>query len=185
MKPLLWITVVVVMTTSRLHAQTPEITDPVRAFIGGFNPAGEDFFAHDSAVTRLVRMRFDADLDGRTDLAVSETSVFGTGGGPWLLFRKVPSGGYHYLDEFFSEPAGVSVTRDASGRARLTADAAMSASRTHRVRYRVTPRRLIRLGESDTAATVAREQRTPPVEWCALTLYGKDSSCWQPGWPAE
>ena len=59
------------------------IPDPVRAFIEGFNPEDEDFFAHPPDRTDLLRMQLDVDGDGRPDLAVSESSMFGIGAGPW------------------------------------------------------------------------------------------------------
>ncbi len=174
--------------TTRLTAQTDPVRDPVRAFVGGFNPADEDFFAHDTAHTFLVRMRFDADLDGREDVALSETSVFGVGGGPWLLFRQQPAGGYRYLGQFFAGPAGVAVARDPAGRVRLTAGAAVSAAVTHVVRFRVTARRLIKVSETDSTDTggTSAPPRGPAVEWCALSAYQQAPiSCWRPGWPPD
>ena len=84
--------------------EVESIPDPVRAFIEGFNPEDEDFFAHPPDRTDLLRMQLDVDGDGRPDLAVSESSMFGIGAGPWLLFRQLSTGSYRYLGEIFAGP---------------------------------------------------------------------------------
>jgi hypothetical protein len=185
---LMSVALVVMGGAARATAQINRVHNPVGSFVGGFNPTDEDFFGHDSADTFLVRMRFDADLDGREDLALSETSVFGVGGGPWLLFRQQPQGGYQYLGEFFAGPSAVAVARDPTGRARLTVEAAVGVAVNHAVTYRVTANRLIKLAERDSPETGGTQPRPSRVvlEWCALSTYRRaPSNCWRAGWPPK
>src|SRR5206468_3162233 len=58
------------------------IADPTREFVGGYDPSQNDFFANTPERTVLLRIRDDLDGDGVADLALSESSTWGQGGGP-------------------------------------------------------------------------------------------------------
>ncbi|HEY9014213.1 MAG TPA: hypothetical protein VIM84_04010, partial [Gemmatimonadales bacterium] len=119
-----------------MAAQSPAVADPVRSFVQGFNPTDEDFFARSPQETILLRMRLDLDGDGQSDLALSESSVIGNGGGPWLVFRRSSTSGYRYVGEIFAAPGDLRIERDDRG-AVLVAGSALSADLTRLVRYRV------------------------------------------------
>ena len=157
------------------------IPDPVRAFIEGFNPEDEDFFAHPPDRTDLLRMRLDVDGDGRPDLAVSESSMFGIGAGPWLLFRQLPVKGYRYLGEIFAGPGALRAERVGAAN-ELVAGTPISAQRTHLVRYRVTPDTGVGVAERDTSWTMASAPGTT-LEHCPLQDYYQQgpARCWQAG----
>ena len=157
------------------------IPDPVRAFIEGFNPEDEDFFAHPPDRTDLLRMQLDVDGDGRPDLAVSESSMFGIGAGPWLLFRQLSTGSYRYLGEIFAGPGALRAERD-GGADELVAGTPISAQRTHLIRYRVTPDTVVGVAERDTSGTMATAPATT-LEHCPLQDYYQQgpARCWQAG----
>jgi hypothetical protein len=160
--------------------QVDTIPDPVRAFIEGFNPEDEDFFAHPPDRTDLLRMQLDVDGDGRPDLAVSESSMFGIGAGPWLLFRQLSPKGYRYLGEIFAGPAALRAER-VGGASELVAGTPLSAELTHLVRYRVTPDTVVSVAERDSTGVMTG---TPGLvlEHCGLMDYRQSpKSCWQPG----
>jgi hypothetical protein len=160
------------------HVDT--IPDPVAAFVRGFNPAEEDFFAHPAERTWLLRMRLDVDGDGRGDLAVSESSVFGSGGGPWLVFRRLPRAGYRYIGEIFAGEGSVRAERRGAVRD-LAAGTALSADVTHLVRYHVGLDTLVAFEERDTSAAAIGSPETV-LERCRLTDYRRlAEKCWQPG----
>lgn len=156
------------------------IPDPVHAFIEGFNPQDEDFFAHPPDRTDLLRMQLDVDGDGRSDLALSESSMFGIGAGPWLLFRGLP-GGYRYLGEIFAGPGALRAER-VGGANELVAGIPISAERTHLIRYRVTPDTVVDVAERDTSGTMPSAPGTT-LEHCPLHDYwqGGGTRCWQAG----
>ena len=164
--------------------QVDTIPDPVEAFVQGFNPEDDDFFAHPPDRTDLLRMRLDVDGDGRPDLAVSESSVFGIGAGPWLLFRNVSTKGYRYLGEIFAGPGALRAER--VGRANeLVAGTPISAERTHLIRYRVTPDTVLEVAERDTAGVMMSGPGLI-VEHCRLTEFQQGTaSCWQAGGPGR
>jgi hypothetical protein len=161
-------------------AQVDTIPDPVEAFVQGFNPENEDFFAHQPDRTDLLRMRLDADGDGRPDVLVSESSMFGIGAGPWLLFRRLPTKGYRYLGEIFAGPGALRAER-VGGASELVAGTPLSAELTHLVRYRVTPDTVVSVAEHDSSGVMAS---TPGMvlEHCGLMDYRQSpKSCWQSG----
>jgi hypothetical protein len=161
--------------------QVDTIPDPVWAFIEGFNPEDEDFFAHPPDRTDLLRMQLDVDGDGRPDLAVSESSMFGIGAGPWLLFRQLAPRGYRYLGEIFAAPGALRAER-AGGANELVAGTPISAERTHLIRYRVTPDTVVGVAERDTTGTMAPAPGTT-LEHCGLQDYYQNgpAHCWQAG----
>lgn len=161
--------------------EVESIPDPVRAFIEGFNPEDEDFFAHPPDRTDLLRMQLDVDGDGRPDLAVSESSMFGIGAGPWLLFRRLSTGSYRYLGEIFAGPGALRAERG-GGANELVAGTPISAQRTHLIRYRVTPDTVVGVAERDTSGMMATAPGTT-LEHCPLQDYYQQGPerCWQAG----
>jgi hypothetical protein len=161
--------------------QVDTIPDPVRAFIEGFNPEDEDFFAHPPDRTDLLRMQLDVDGDGRPDLAVSESSMFGIGAGPWLLFRQLSPKGYRYLGEIFAGPGALRAERVA-GANELVAGTPISAQRTHLIRYRVTADTVVDVAERDTSGVLPSAPGTT-LEHCPLQDYWRQgpAGCWEPG----
>ena len=147
--------------------QVDTIPDPVRAFLEGFNPEDDDFFAHPPDRTDLLRMRLDVDGDGRPDLAVSESSMFGIGAGPWLLFRRLPTKGYRYLGEIFAGPGALRAER-VGGASELVAGTPLSAELTHLVRYRVTPDTVVSVAEHDSSGVMT--SAGPGLEHCPLLI---------------
>jgi len=167
---------------SSVASQTSPMADPVRSFVGGFNPTDQDFFARSPQQTVLLRMRLDLDGDGRVDLALSESSVFGNGGGPWLLFRRLPRSGYRYLGEVFAAPGDLRIDRSGSGPV-LSAGSALSAEITHVVRYRLNGDTIVKVAEHDTSG-VRSAARGADVERCRLPDYQRDAvHCWHTGQP--
>lgn len=66
------------------------LADPTRVFVEGCDPSGNDFLGNVPERTVLLRIRADFDNDGVDDLALSDSSTWGNGGGQWLLFRGQP-----------------------------------------------------------------------------------------------
>ncbi|HYR31203.1 MAG TPA: hypothetical protein VEO93_04735, partial [Gemmatimonadales bacterium] len=85
------------------------LTDPTRAFVEGYDPSGNDFFANVPERTVLLRVRADFDNDGIADIALSESSTWGNAGGQWLLFRGEPGGGYAYWGSLFFSPGSAAI----------------------------------------------------------------------------
>jgi hypothetical protein len=112
---------------------------------------------------------------------VSESSMFGIGAGPWLLFRRLVPRGYRYLGEIFAGPGALRAER-VGGASELVAGTAISAERTHLIRYRVTPDTVLRVSERDTSGTMASAPGTT-LEHCPLQDYYQNgpAHCWQAG----
>src|SRR5262249_4198674 len=81
------------------------LADPTRAFVEGYDPSQNDFFAHTPERPVLLRILDDLDGDGVGALALSDSSTWGNAGGQWLLFRGQRDGGYVYWGTLFFSPA--------------------------------------------------------------------------------
>src|SRR2546428_701086 len=114
------------------------LTDPTRAFVEGYDPSGNDFFANVPERTVLLRIRADFDNDGIADIALSESSTWGNAGGQWLLFRGQSDGSYVYWATLFFSPGAASVRALARGTSEMTLYVRMGASRSSVYMYRVT-----------------------------------------------
>jgi len=114
------------------------LTDPTRAFVEGYDPSGNDFFANVPERTVLLRIRADFDNDGIADIALSESSTWGNAGGQWLLFRGQSDGSYVYWATLFFSPGAASVRALARGTSEMTLYVRMGASRGSVYMYRVT-----------------------------------------------
>ena len=168
------------------------LVDPIRAFVEGFDPSGNDFLANVPERTVLLRIREDFDGDGRPDLAVSDSSTWGNAGGQWLLFRAEADGTYAYWGTLFFAPGSASlrIARQAGGE--LTVYVRTGASRGTLQTHRLTAAGVSLLASTsldlDRAEDRARQDAALnagarlPVESCRLLEYRRDpQGCWRPG----
>jgi len=77
-----------VFATGLSGGQTFRTSDPLKAFVHGDYPWGDDFFIHGNEDTTLFRCALVKERDGVDGLALSEVSIWGNHGGPWEIFRK-------------------------------------------------------------------------------------------------
>ena len=79
-------------------AAAERFADPIRAFVEGYDPSGNDFLANVPERTVLLRIRADVDGDGQQDLALSDSSTWGNIYMPWTYTRwmRAYSGGSRY-----------------------------------------------------------------------------------------
>jgi len=165
------------------------LADPTRAFVEGYDPSQNDFFANTPERTVLLRIRDDFDGDGIGDLALSDSSTWGNAGGQWLLFRGQRDGGYVYWGTLFFSPATLAIGPRAGD---LTAWVRVAASRgslqAHRLGSetitleRERPLDLDRPSDRAAYEAVLAAGRRPAVEHCKLLAYRQDpAGCWRPG----
>ena len=76
------------LATGANGGQTFRTRDPLRAFVRGDYPWGDDYFIHGNGDTILFRCLLVKERDGVDGLALSEVSIWGNHGGPWEIFRK-------------------------------------------------------------------------------------------------
>lgn len=168
------------------------LADPTRAFVEGYDPSGNDFFANVPERTVLLRIRADLDNDGVDDLALSESSTWGNAGGQWLLFRGEPDRSYVYLGTLFFSPGSVAMRPLARGTSEVTLFVRMGVSRGTVETYRVTSAGINRIGalpleldrptDRERYDALLRPARPLSVEHCKLLDYRRNAaSCWQPG----
>ena len=72
--------------------------DPLKAFVGGEYPLGDDYFIRGRADTYIIRCRLTKGKDGLDGLALSEASIWGNRTGPWEIFRKDRGAGFVYVE---------------------------------------------------------------------------------------
>jgi hypothetical protein len=68
--------------------QTFRTSNPLKAFVHGDYPWGDDYFIHGNGDTILFRCVLLEKRDGFDGVALSEVSIWGNHGGPWEMFRK-------------------------------------------------------------------------------------------------
>ena len=173
-------------------AASERLSDPTRAFVEGYDPSGNDFFANEPERTVLLRIRADFDNDGITDIALSESSPWGNAGGQWLLFRGQSDGNYVYWGTLFFSPSAARVRTLAGGTSEMVLYVRMGVSRGTIQVYRVTsagisqvsdlPLDLDRPRDRERYDGLLRLERQLPVESCRLLEYRQDAAtCWRPG----
>jgi hypothetical protein len=164
------------------------LADPTRAFVEGYDPSSNDFFANVPERTVLLRVRADLDGDGRQDLALSESSTWGNAGGQWLLFRGQADGNYAYWGTLFFAPGSAALL----GRGELTVYVRIGASRGTLATYRLTATGITKIatrtmnleepGDRQRYDAMLSSGERLPVEFCKLIDYRRQpASCWQPG----
>ena len=67
-------------------------TDPLKAFVRGDYPWGDDYFIHGAKDTILFRCVLSKEKDGVDGVALSEVSIWGNHGGPWEIFEETKDG---------------------------------------------------------------------------------------------
>ncbi len=172
-------------------AAEPPLTDPVDAFVKGYDPSHGDFFIHEPERTVLLRLRLDFDNDGIADLAVSEGSIWGQAGGPWLIFLGGRDGRYTYVGELFFYPTTLAIRPVSPGVAEVTTFERTSASGGHLVVSRISRAVITPLREEilhDVQGADRDRYRAlfptvrPEAESCRLVEYRRDAArCWRPG----
>ena len=169
-------------------AGADRLADPTQAFVGGYDPSGNDFLANVPERTVLLRVRADFDGDGLQDLALSDSSTWGNAGGQWLLFRGQPDGAYIYWGTLFFAPGSAAL----HGRGELTVYARTSASRGTLATYRLTATGITQIAttsmdledphDRERYEAMLKSGASPPVEFCKLLDYRRQpATCWQPG----
>src|SRR5262249_58319918 len=154
------------------------LADPTRAFVEGYDPSQNDFFANTPERTVLLRIRDDLDGDGVADLALSESSTWGNAGGQWLLFHGERAGGYVYWGTLFFSSGAVTIGPQPG---ELSAYVRTSASRgslqIHRLQpgaimlARERPLDLERPADRAVYEAALAAGRRPAVEHCKLPDY--------------
>ncbi len=184
--------VALLVLVAAVAATSERLTDPTRAFVEGYDPSGNDFFANVPERTVLLRIRADFDNDGIADLALSESSTWGNAGGQWLLFRGQSDGSYVYWGTLFFSPGAAAVRPLARGTSEMALYVRMGVSRGTVQVYRVTSAGISRVSElsldlerpSDRERydALLQPERQLPVEYCRLLEYRQDAAnCWRPG----
>lgn len=177
---------------SGMVARADQLTDPIQAFVEGYDPSGNDFLSNVPERTVLLRIRADFDNDGVDDLALSDSSTWGNAGGQWLLFRGQHDGSYVYWGTLFFAPGAAALRPIGRGESELALYVRMSVSRGTIQMYRLTGAEIIRLSEVSVDLDSPRDRerhdlllrpvRQLPVEYCKLLEYRRDAAhCWHPG----
>jgi hypothetical protein len=89
--------VLLVLTVGAAHGGEFRTIDPLRAFINGEYPLGDDYFINGSADTYIFRCVLSKKTEKVEGIALSEISIWGNHGGPWEVFRRSEKGGYIYV----------------------------------------------------------------------------------------
>jgi hypothetical protein len=71
--------------------------DPLKAFVRGEYPPGDDYFINGSAETHLFRCALTKNTEGFQGVALSEISIWGNRTGPWEIFKQEDGGSFVYV----------------------------------------------------------------------------------------
>ena len=184
--------VALLILLSGMAARADQLTDPIQAFVEGYDPSGNDFLANVPERTVVLRIRADFDNDGVDDLALSDSSTWGNAGGQWLLFRGQRDGSYVYWGTLFFAAGAAALRPIGRGESEPALYVRMSVSRGTVQMYRLTGAEIIRLSEVSVDLDSPRDRerhdmllrpvRQLPVEYCKLLEYRRDAAhCWHPG----
>lgn len=88
----------IVLTLSAAYAAEFVTRDPLKAFVHGEYPLGDDYFirgAEDTVIFRCLLTKAQRPFQG---VALSEISIWGNRTGPWEVFRKNADGTFVYVE---------------------------------------------------------------------------------------
>jgi hypothetical protein len=72
--------------------------DPLKAFVRGEYPLGDDYFISGTGDTFIFRCVLTKAQRPYAGVAFSEISIWGNRSGPWEVFRKNPDGTFSYVE---------------------------------------------------------------------------------------
>lgn len=72
--------------------------DPVKAFVHGEYPPGDDYFLKGNKDTSIFRCLLTKPANKFEGVALSEISIWGNSTGPWEIFRKENDGSFVYVE---------------------------------------------------------------------------------------
>src|SRR5262245_22011168 len=159
------------------------LADPTRAFVEGYAPSQNYFYANTPERTVLLRIRDDFDGDGIGDLALSDSSTWGNAGGQWLLFRGQRDGAYVYWGTLFFSPGTLAIgPRPGDVTAWVRVVASLGTLQVHRLGSETITLELEHPSDRAAYEAALSAGRRPAVEHCKLLAYRQDpAGCWRPG----
>lgn len=72
--------------------------DPVKAFVQGEYPPGDDYFINGNKDTYIFRCLMTRPAHPFEGVALSEISIWGNRAGPWEIFRKEKDGNFVHVE---------------------------------------------------------------------------------------
>lgn len=72
--------------------------DPVRAFVNGEYPLGDDYFINGNKDTYIFRCLLTKQNNNFDGVAISEISIWGNRTGPWDVFKKQERESFVYME---------------------------------------------------------------------------------------
>ena len=92
------LSVALALASGAVNAQGEvETADPLKAFVFEQYRRGSDYFINGNGNTVLLRCVADFNHDGRSDIALSEKSIWGNRTGPFEIFVRESNGRFRYL----------------------------------------------------------------------------------------
>lgn len=87
-----------VLLASIAHGDEFRTNDPVKAFVYGEYPLGDDYFIKGKKDTYIFRCVLTKTTDKFESVALSEISIWGNRTGPWEVFKKEENGSFVYVE---------------------------------------------------------------------------------------
>lgn len=146
----------------------------------------------------LVRIITDFNNDGLEDIALSDNSMMGNGGGPFKVYLKDKTGNYKYIGILGIHPAAINIQPIKKGVTKIIGYWHMSAIEGYLFEYSLSndgikniSRKLIKPGDAEYGGNDEDKKlfdklfgnRKPISEYCKLIDYIKDKNCkWEKGY---
>lgn len=92
------IVLLVVLLVSGAHGGGFQTSDPMKAFVHGEYPSGDDYFIHGNKDTYIFRCLLGKPMDKFEGVALSEISIWGNRTGPWEIFKRQENGDFAYVE---------------------------------------------------------------------------------------
>jgi hypothetical protein len=96
--PRIAIGLLVVLFIGVAHGGEFRTNDPLKAFVYGEYPLGDDYFIKGNKDTYIFRCPLTKETEKFDGVALSEISIWGNRTGPWEIFKKEENGSFVYVE---------------------------------------------------------------------------------------
>lgn len=184
-----FIAILFVFALSPLTSVGQVVSDPVAEFAEMYREPPDSIPAF--AERHLLKIVHDFNNDGIDDIAISDSFLWGTAGGPWRIYLGLGKGKYSYLDDLFFDSDAIAFLPKRTGCAEIIVYIRNGGGKGDLIHYLISRKGI----KKDASKTIylnsdtknadykeymtlfGRLSKSPIAVWCLLADYLENPNC--------